>query len=133
MTTVPSLETIKSWPELAPGLHWTVRDGANKSESIVPARSQLKVHYRAHIVQADQTLQQIESTIDGDFSTITDSNESFSFVLGSNSTLESWEQIFCPTETHKGICVGQVVEFLAPAHLCYGASGRYASTLSDEF
>lgn len=126
MQTLPSLETIKSWPELVPGLHWSAQDGTSKTDTIVAAKSQVKVHYKAYLVQADQSLQQIDASFDGEFSSITDSTAPFSFVLASKSILDSWEHIFAPSESHKGIHVGQMVEFFAPAHLCYGASGRYA-------
>ena len=133
MQALPSLETIKTWAELVPGLHWTAQDGTNKTETIVAAKSQVKVHYKAYLVQADQSLQQIDASFDGEFSSIVDSTAPFTFVLGSKSILGSWEHIFAPSETHKGICVGQMVEFFAPAHLCYGAAGRYAFSLLHQF
>lgn len=125
MQATPTVATIKSWPELVPGLHWSARDGPSKSETIVTAKLQMKVHYKAYLVQADQSLQQIDSSFEGDFSSIPETSAPLSFVLGSKSILEAWEMIFTPSETHKGVHVGEIIEFLAPAQLCFGAAGRY--------
>lgn len=124
MQDLPSLEIIKTWPQLAPGLYWRTLPLPSSSLVHLPARAQLSLHYKAYLVGAEGKLNKVDGTLDGDFASISADNVPLSVVIGSKSTIPAWEIMFTPTESHSEVHVGDMIEFLASSDLCYGAGGR---------
>lgn len=125
MQALPDYQTMKTWAELVPGLHWDRIASSEAPGELVAPKSLIKVHYRAFIVQADQPARQIDSSFEGEFSSIPASSEPLSFVSGSNSVVKAWDHIFNHSDNHKGVHVGDKIQFLASSDLCYGPVGRY--------
>lgn len=126
MQDLPSVETIKTWPQLVPGLYWRTLSSSSSTKQTIPARAHLRAHYKAYLVDKENKLEKADGTADCDLASISPNSEPLSFVIGVRSMIPAWDIIFTPTESHSEVHVGDIVEFFANSDLCYGSGGRYA-------
>jgi FK506-binding protein 4/5 len=123
MEGLPTVEAMKSWPALLPGLHWRSLDLPTKTSKKVPAKANLKVHYKAYLVQPTSELVLIDSSFSSEISMIPPEAVPLAFSSGSRSVVPAWDHILTPSDSHTGVFVGDGIEFLAPSAFCYGSAG----------
>lgn len=124
MQQLPAVEEMKSWPELLPGLRWRSLDLASKTGKKVPQKANIKVHYKAYLIQPSMELKLVDFSFNSDISPIPPEAKPLEISIGSRSVIPAWEHIFTPSDSHQNIFVGDGIEFLADSALCYGSAGR---------
>lgn len=119
-----------NWLERKPGLYWRSVDTTSKTTSRVASKTSLQVHYQAYLVASDTgSLELLDATFEGDLSSPLVAKKSpISFVLGTSSTVEAWDLVLSPSETHRGVHIGEGIEILSSANFAYGEAGRFVTT-----